>query len=325
MHDLRGKIALIIGLGQTDSFDGGNINTNPTQYPDPPHALRNEGSSWGIGAAIAVVLARRGATIFGGNRTVASTTKTRETIESEGGNCDVVATDATSSESVKALVEACMAKHGRIDILVASVGHSQPGCPATMAEDVWDAQMDVNLRSVYLACHHVLPIMTGQTPTGGAIVCVSSIAGLRYIGKPQVAYSAAKAAIMQFVKATAIVYAQTGVRLNTVVPGLMETPYTRSLATRFPTTTTKKKTAAAAAVTTTTTKTMARESERGEEGDEAYEGFKRMRENQVPMGRMGDAWDVANAVLFLVSDESRYITGQKIVVDGGITSSTGRT
>lgn len=108
---------------------------------------------------------------------------------------------------------------------------------------------------------------------------------------------------MQFIKVTAVVYAQRGVRLNTVVPGLMETPYTRSLATRFPATT-----AAAGR----------------EEGDNSYEGFKRMRENQVPMGQMGDAWDVANAVLFLVSDEARYITGQKIVVDGGITSSTGR-
>jgi NAD(P)-dependent dehydrogenase (short-subunit alcohol dehydrogenase family) len=98
---------------------------------------------------------------------------------------------------------------------------------------------------------------------------------------------------MQFVKATAVIYAPKGVRLNTVVPGLMETPYTRSLSERFPT-------------------------------PGGYEEFKRIRDSQVPMGRMGDAWDVANTVLFLVSDEARYITGQKIVVDGGITSSTGR-
>ncbi|KAI0100660.1 oxidoreductase ucpA [Nemania sp. FL0031] len=282
MHNLQGKIALVIGLGQTSS------------------------EGWGIGAAIAVTLARQGAIIFGGNRTVASTAKTRGTIESEGGQCDVVATDATSSTSVKALVEACVAKHGRIDILITSVGHSQPGCPATMGEGVWDAQVDVNLRSVYLACHHVLPVMEAQTPPGGSIVAVSSIAGLRYIGKPQVAYSATKAAIMQFIKATAVIYAQRGVRLNTVVPGLMETPYTRSLAARFP------------------TAVAAGNGEGGEIGI-AYEGFKRMREKQVPMGRMGDAWDVANAVLFLVSDEARYVTGQKIVVDGGITASTGRT
>lgn len=153
---------------------------------------------------------------------------------------------------------------------------------------------------------------------GGAVVCVSSIAGMRYIGKPQVAYSAAKAAVMQFVKATAVVYARRGVRLNTVVPGLMETPYTRAMAGRYAT--------ATATATGETEGGGGGEKGEGEGGGgDGYEDFKRMREDQVPMGRMGDAWDVANAVLFLVSDEARYITGQKIVVDGGITSSTGRT
>jgi NAD(P)-dependent dehydrogenase (short-subunit alcohol dehydrogenase family) len=269
MLDLNGKIALVIGLGQSGE------------------------NGWGIGAACAVVMARHGAIIFGGNRTLASVTKTQRTIKDEGGICDVVATDATSSESVKALVNACLAEHGRIDILLTNVGQSQPGCPATMSEEVWDSQIDINLKSVYLACHHVLPVMVKQE-TGGAIVCISSIAGIRYIGKPQIAYNATKAAIMQFVKATAIIYAQKGVRLNTVVPGLMETPYTRQLATRFST-------------------------------PGGYEEFKNVRNAQVPMGKMGDAWDVANAVLFLVSSGSKYITGQKIVVDGGITSSTGRT
>ncbi|KAH7170058.1 oxidoreductase ucpA [Dactylonectria macrodidyma] len=269
MLSLKGKVALVIGLGQTGT-DG-----------------------WGIGAACAVLFARQGAIVFGGNRTVASTLKTREAIEAEGGQCDVVATDATNSDSVKALVDACLAKHGRIDILLTNVGQSQPGDPASMKEEVWDSQMDINLKSVYLACHHVLPVMEAQA-TGGAVVCVSSIAGLRYIGKPQVAYNTTKAAIMQFVKATAVEYAKRGVRLNTVVPGLMDTPYTKSLADRFP-----------------------------KAG--GYEEFCKMREGQVPMGKMGDAWDVANSALFLVSDEARYITGQKIVVDGGITSSTGRT
>ncbi|KAF7549322.1 hypothetical protein G7046_g8388 [Stylonectria norvegica] len=269
MLNLNGKVALIIGLGQTGD-DG-----------------------WGIGAACAVLLARQGAIIFGGNRTVASTNKPKLAIEAAGGQCDIIATDATNSASVKALVDACVAKHGRIDILMCNVGQSQPGDPATMSEEVWDAQIEINIKPVYLACHHVLPIME-QQQTGGSVVCVSSIAGMRYIGKPQVAYSAAKAAVMQFVKATAVIYAQRGVRINTVVPGLMDTPYTRSLADRFPL-------------------------------PGGYEEFCEMRERQVPMGKMGNAWDVANAALFLVSDEARYITGQKIVVDGGITASTGRT
>ncbi|KZL71190.1 oxidoreductase ucpA [Colletotrichum tofieldiae] len=269
MLNLQGKVALVIGLGQSGS-DG-----------------------WGIGAACAVAFAKQGALIFGGNRTVESTTKTKTTVEEAGGVCDVVATDATSSESIKALVDACLAKHGRIDILLTNVGQSQPGCPATMAEETWDSQMDLNLKSVYLACHHVLPVMEKQE-SGGSIVCVSSIAGMRYIGKPQIAYNTTKAAIMQFVKATAVIYARKKVRLNTVVPGLMDTPYTKSLAQRFP-----------------------------QEG--GYEAFRKIRDDQVPMGWMGDAWDVANAAVFLASDEARYITGQKIVIDGGITSSTGRT
>ncbi|KAK0388993.1 hypothetical protein NLU13_2570 [Sarocladium strictum] len=268
MHDLTGKVALVIGLGQSGS------------------------EGWGIGAACAVLFARQGATIFGGNRTVESAARTKQAIEEAGQTCDIIACDALSSESVQALVDACMKKHGRIDILLANVGKSEPGTPASMSESTWDSQMDINLKTLYLACHHVLPIMEAQ-PTGGSIVAISSIAGLRYIGKPQIGYSTAKAAIMQFMKATAVMYADKGVRLNTVVPGLMETPYTRNLSERFPV-----------------------------EG--GYEAFKAMRDRQVPMGKMGDAWDVANAALFLVSNEARYITGQKIVVDGGITSSTGK-
>jgi NAD(P)-dependent dehydrogenase (short-subunit alcohol dehydrogenase family) len=266
MLDLKGKVALIIGLGQSG----------------------NDG--WGIGAACAVLFARQGAIIFGGNRTIESTARTSQAIVAEGGICDVVVTDATKSDSVKALVDACLAKHGRIDILLTNVGQSQPGCPATMAEMTWNSQVDLNLKSVYLACHEVLPVMEKQD-NGGAVVCISSIAGMRYIGKPQIAYNTTKAAILQFVKATAVMYAEKKVRLNSVVPGLMDTPYTKSMAERY---------------------------------GKTYEDFKETRDKQVPIGRMGDAWDVANAALFLVADEARYITGQKVVVDGGITSSTGR-
>jgi NAD(P)-dependent dehydrogenase (short-subunit alcohol dehydrogenase family) len=160
-----------------------------------------------------------------------------------------------------------------------------------MSEETWESQVGINLKPVFLACHHVLPVMEKQG--SGAIVSIASIAGLRYIGKPQVGYSATKAAIMQFMKATAVIYAPKGVRLNTVVPGLMDTPYTKNLVTWFA-------------------------------SDDGYEEHMRMRNAQVPTGKMGDAWDVANTTLFLVSDEAKYITGQKIVVDGGITSSTGR-
>ena len=188
-----------------------------------------------------------------------------------------------------------MSKHGRIDILINNVGKSEPGGPAELSEQIWDAQIDVNLKSVYNMCHLVLPIMERQE-SGGRVLNVSSIAGMRYVGKPQVAYAATKSAIIQFTKTTAVIYAQrTGgkVRLNTVVPGLVATPLVSVLARKYA-------------------------------GDD-QEGYRKTRDAQVPTGKMGTAWDVAHAALFLCSDEAGYVTGQEIVVDGGITASTGRT
>lgn len=140
--------------------------------------------------------------------------------------------DATSSHSAKAVVDACIAKHGRIDILVNNVGRSEPGGPAEMSEEVWDSQTDINLKSVYLFCHLVLPIMEKQDK-GGCVVNISSVAGLRYIGKPQVAYAATKAAVIQFTKTTAVIYAKKKIRLNTVVPGLIDTPLVKVLADKY--------------------------------------------------------------------------------------------
>jgi NAD(P)-dependent dehydrogenase (short-subunit alcohol dehydrogenase family) len=125
----------------------------------------------------------------------------------------------------------------------------------------------------------------------GAIVNISSVAGMRWVGKDQVGYAAAKAGLMQLSKVTAVAYAKHNVRLNCVVPGLIFTPLVRRLADRY--------------------------------GGGDYEAMVAKRQAQVPMGRMGDAWDVAHAVLFLASDEAKYITGTEIVVDGGLTAFTG--
>lgn len=200
----------------------------------------------------------------------------------------------TKKSCCDAFVQACIDAHGRIDILINNVGKSEPGGPAELSEETWDAQTDVNLKSVYLMCHIVLPIMEKQS-TGGVVLNVSSVAGLRYIGKPQVAYAATKAAIIQFTKTTAVIYAQrTGgkVRLNTVVPGLINSPLVSVLADKYA---------------------------GGDQG-----GYRRIRDKQVPTGTMGEVWDVANAALYLCSDEARYVSGQEIVVDGAVTNSTGQ-
>lgn len=170
-----------------------------------------------------------------------------------------------------------------------NVGRSEPGGPVEIAEEIWDAQMELNVKSVYLTCHHILPLMEKQC--AGSVVNIASIAGLRYIGKPQVAYSAAKSAVIQFTKATAVIYAKMHVRLNEVVPGLMNTPLVEILAEKYA------------------------------GGDLA--GLVAKCNDAVPVGRMGNGFDVATAVTFFASQQSRYVTGQKLVVDGGITSSTG--
>ena len=269
MHDLTGRVVLITGIGCV-------------------------GQGWGNGIAIATLFARQGAKLFGCDLALEAAQTSRASILAENARTDITVMygDATSSESMKEFVDACMKTHGRIDILVNNVGRSEPGDPASITEEVWDMQMDVNLKSVYLTSHLVLPIMAAQK-SGGNIVNISSVSGLRYIGKPQVAYSTTKAAILSFTRTTAVIYADKGVRLNTVVPGLINTPLVKMLADKYA------------------------------GGD--YEGYCKVRDNQVPMGKMGTAWDVAHAALFLASDEAAYITGTEIVVDGGLVQSTGRT
>jgi NAD(P)-dependent dehydrogenase (short-subunit alcohol dehydrogenase family) len=269
MHDLTNRVVLITGIGCI-------------------------GQGWGNGIATATLFARQGAKLFGCDLFLEAAEISKSSILAENPETDITVMrgDATSLESMKEFVDACMKKHGRIDVLVNNVGRSEPGDPATLTEGIWDKQMDVNLKSVYLTSHLVLPIMAAQK-TGGNIVNISSVSGLRYIGKPQVAYSTTKAAILSFTRTTAVIYADKGVRLNTVVPGLINTPLVKMLADKYA------------------------------GGD--YEGYCKVRDQQVPMGKMGTAWDVANAALFLASDEAAYVTGTEIIVDGGLVQSTGRT
>lgn len=181
MHDLTGQVALIAGIGCV-------------------------GEGWGNGIAIATLFARQGATLFGCDIRLAAAEKSRDSILAENpkGDVTVVQGDVTSSSSMEQVVAGCMEKYGRIDILVNNVGSAEPGDPATMSEQVWDQQIALNLKSVYLGMHLVLPIMEKQQ-TGGAVVNISSVAGLRYIGSPHVAYSTAKEAIHSLTRSTAVI------------------------------------------------------------------------------------------------------------------------
>jgi NAD(P)-dependent dehydrogenase (short-subunit alcohol dehydrogenase family) len=244
------------------------------------------GPGWGNGKASAALLAREGARVFAVDIDPGAVEETRRIIAEEGGECTAHVADVTKSDAVTAMIKACLDSYNRIDILHNNVGGSAPGGPVEMTEEVWDRQMAHNLKHVYLVCKYVLPVMEAQG--NGAIVNMSSVAALSYTGAHHIAYAATKAAILRFSEAVAIQYAAKGVRCNTVVPGQMHTPLVEHR--------------------------LARDRAGGD-----VERLIRDRNARVPMGHMGDAWDVAYAVLYLASDEAKYVTGTRIVVDGGLT------
>jgi NAD(P)-dependent dehydrogenase (short-subunit alcohol dehydrogenase family) len=247
------------------------------------------GEGWGNGKATAVLMARQGAKVYGTDINLAAAEETRGIIRQEGGTCEVRACNMTKSKEVADAVADCLARFGRIDILVNNVGGSAPGSAVTMSEEVWDAQIEHNLKPTFLGCKHIIPVMEKQGK--GAIVNIASIAGLRMSeGRPHVAYSTTKLGIRAFSQSTAITFAKKGIRCNTVFPGLMHTPLVEH-----------------------------RLAKQIAGGDVAALIAK--RDASVPMGKMGTGWDVAHAVLFLASDEAQHITGAELIVDGGITSS----
>ncbi|KAK3678492.1 hypothetical protein LTR78_001789 [Recurvomyces mirabilis] len=268
--DLKGKVALITGIGQVG-------------IPDS--------STWGNGAATARVLSYNGVRIFGCDLHLEAAEYTRQRLlkDNPAAEVEVTTTDVTATKDVERLIQVVVEKYGQIDILINNVGMTAPGDPGSMEEGAWMKQIDLNLNSVYRMCHAVLPIMEKQG--GGMVINNASITALRFIGKPQIAYASAKAAVIQYTKASGVMYAKRGIRFNCVVPGLMFTPLVENLG----------------------------QSNRSED----QEVYRKITEHNVPMGKMGESIDVANAAVFLCSDAAKYITSHALVVDGGITASTG--
>jgi NAD(P)-dependent dehydrogenase (short-subunit alcohol dehydrogenase family) len=244
------------------------------------------GPGWGNGRATCVRFAEEGARIFAVDRDLASVAETVARVQAVGGEIAVQQCDVTDNASVAAMVAACLARFGRIDVLVNNVGGSAAGGPVEMAEEVWDAQVDSNLKSVFLTCKHVLPVM--QKQKAGSIVNTASTSGLRWTGAAQVGYAATKAGVIQLSRVVAVQYAAHGIRVNSVVPGQLHTPMVE-----------------------------ARLAKQRAGGDVA--ALLKQRVARIPLGFMGDGRDTANAALFLASDEARFITGTEIVVDGGMT------
>jgi NAD(P)-dependent dehydrogenase (short-subunit alcohol dehydrogenase family) len=244
------------------------------------------GPGWGNGRATAVRFAEEGAKVFAVDR---DPERLEETVSRASAVKDSIKTwqcDVTDTRSVSKMVGACIAACGRIDVLVNNVGGSAAGGPVEMAEEVWDAQIDFNLKSVFLTCKHVLPIMEKQG--SGAIVNVASTSGIRWTGAAQVAYAATKAGVIQLSRVVAVQYASKGIRVNCVVPGQLHTPMVE-----------------------------ARLAKQRAGGD--VEALLQQRQARIPLGIAGDGRDTAAAVLFLASDDARFVTGTELIVDGGMT------
>lgn len=265
MLSLAGKVAIVTGAGSV-------------------------GPGWGNGKATATLLARQGASVFLVDIKQDAVDETKRIIEGEGGTCATHLCNMMVSAEVAEMVQACANRFGKVDILVNNVGGSAPGDPVSMSEEVWDLQIDFNLKTAFLGCKHAIPLMLENGK--GAIVNIASVAGMRNdfaSGRSHVGYSASKAGVIQLSRSVAGTYAKKGIRVNTVVPGLMHTPLVEFRLARTV-------------------------------GGNDLQKLIDTRNAAVPMGHMGTAWDVAHAVLFLVSDEARFITATEIVVDGGSTA-----
>lgn len=245
------------------------------------------GPGWSIGRAACVTYARLGASVCVADCDAASAEETTALIHAEGGTAATFVGDVAVQEDVKRLfAEARELFGGAIDVLHHNVGIGKTGGPMeTSAEDL-DRIHAVNVRGLLLTSQQVLP---GMVERGrGAIIAISSVASMRYIGYPHLAYSVTKAAVTHFTRMVAQQYAGQGVRANTVVPGLIDTPrIANTVAKMF--------------------------------SDTSLDEARAARARQVPMGRMGTAWEVAHACAFLASDAAAYVTGTELVVDGGIT------
>jgi NAD(P)-dependent dehydrogenase (short-subunit alcohol dehydrogenase family) len=258
---LKGKRALVIGAGQTS------------------------GETVGNGRATAITFAREGASVVVVDRDEVSLEQTRALIADAGGSAEALVADVTTEDACREIASSA----GRIDVLHHNVGvGAGDASPTRLTEDAWDRIIDVNLKAMWLMCKHVVPIMREQG--SGSIVCISSVAAIAAAGN-LTAYKVSKAGVNALVQNLAVTNARYGIRVNGIMPGLIDTPMAVDAIAR---TTGQPREAVAAA-----------------------------RAERVPMRHQGTAWDVANAALFLASDDAAFITGVILPVDGGQSAMVG--
>lgn len=247
------------------------------------------GGSLGIGRATAIRLAAGGAKVAIAARRKEAVDEVVSIITGAGGEAVGVAADVSTSDGAQSLIRAAVDRFGGLDILVNSQGIQRYGTVEETTEALWDEVMSVNVKSMFLTCHFAVPEMRKRG--GGAIVNVSSVQGLA-TQKQVCAYSTSKSAIIGFTRTVAVDYAKEGIRANAVLPASIDTPLLRDAADLF-------------------------------KGDKSVDALVVDWGKMHPVGRVGEASEVADLIAFLVSDRAKFITGAEYKIDGGMMAELG--
>jgi len=253
MSRLAGKVAIVTGAG-------------------------SRGPGLGNGKATAILFAREGARVLCVDVMEERAEETVGLIRAEGGEAEPFAADVSRAGDCRAMVAAAAERWGGLDVLHNNVGIESRRDLLDVTEEEWDRVLSVDLKSMFLATREAVPAMTARG--GGAVVCVSSVSGMR--GHGRTAYAAAKAGVIGFVRSVAVQLGPKGIRVNAIAPGTVWTPMVEDL------------------------------------GPEARE----RRRRATPLGTEGTGWDVGWGAVYLASDEARWVTGQVLVIDAGLTVTT---
>lgn len=268
-HRLTGKVAIVAGAGAI-------------------------GEGWGNGKATAFVYGKEGAKVFCVDNRLEAAEDTAARIRVLGGDAVAWEADVTDEAAVTKLVEQCVDNWGTVDILHNNIGGQGTGRQLdTITLEDWNETFSRNVTTAMLTTRAVVPIMK-ENQNGGAIINISSIAGIRHLNVPTAVYSMTKGAMIQFTQNIALQYACDGIRANCILPGYIDTPFIQRMVNGRPNYQYK--------------------------GYATADEYRAARNAVIPSGRMGTGFDVAYASLFLASDDATYITGTELVVDGGVTA-----
>lgn len=236
----------------------------------------------GIGRESALLFAREGAQIVGVDLNPETGEKTRQDIVQAGGRAIFIQADVSRASDAKRMVEAAEESFGRLDILFnnAGISHAQDDDAIHTPEEVWDLTFQVNVKGVFLGCKYGIPAL--RRAGGGSVINTASFVALLGAATPQLAYTASKGAVLAMSRELAVIHAREGIRVNALCPGPLET----ELLMKYLDTPQKRQ----------------------------------RRLVHIPMGRFGQATEIARAALYLASDESSFVTGSTFLVDGGITA-----